>query len=44
MYPALEQLAKLGLTPTGDAFSTIFLYGNMNQSPTRCGMISIPID
>ena len=44
MKMALEQLAKLGLTPTGDAYSTIFLYGNMNQSPSRCGVISIPID
>ena len=41
---ALEQLAKLGLTPTADAYSIIFLYGNMNQSPSRCGVISIPID
>lgn len=41
---ALEQLNKLGLTPTADAYSTVFLYGNMNQSPSRCGVISIPID
>lgn len=44
LKPALERLNKLGLTPTGDAYSTIFLYGNMNQTPSRCGMISIPVD
>lgn len=44
LLPALEQLNKLGLTPTADAYSTIYLYGNLNQTPSRCGVISIPVD